>query len=117
MAIEALLLWRDAEVPPLLSSFSEAALEAARKVAPALPRALLLGELPADWLDRCRALECVALDASHRVLDSATIAAAKAAGLRVLSYTINEPARAAELRAAGLDCVITDAVDLIAPGD
>ncbi len=117
VAIEALLLWRDAEVPPLLSSFSEAALEAARKVAPALPRALLLGELPADWLDRCRALDCVALDASHRVLDSATIAAAKAAGLRVLSYTINEPARAAELRAAGLDCVITDAVDLIAPGD
>ncbi|MCM5569530.1 glycerophosphodiester phosphodiesterase [Burkholderiaceae bacterium FT117] len=116
IAIEARLLWREAEVPPLISSFSEAALDAARRVAPELPRALLLAQLPEDWLDRCRALGCVALDANHRALDAATIARARAAGLRVLAYTVNEPARAAELRGAGLDCVITDAIDLIAPG-
>jgi len=116
IAIEARLLWREAGVPPLISSFSEAALDAARRVAPELPRALLLAQLPEDWLDRCRALGCVALDANHRALDAATIARARAAGLRVLAYTVNEPARAAELRGAGLDCVITDAVDLIAPG-
>lgn len=116
-ALEALALWHDAEVPPLLSSFSEKALEAARQVAPALPRALLLGRLPADWLVRCRALECVALDANQRVLDAATIALAHAEGLRVLSYTINDPERSRQLRSCGLDCVITDAVDRIGPGD
>ena len=114
-AVEALALWREAEVPPLLSSFSPLALEAARSVAPALPCALLLGELSSDWLDRCRALQCVALDASHRVLDAEVIARAHGERLRVLSYTINDPERAALLRAAGLDCVITDAVDVITP--
>lgn len=116
IAIEALQLWHDAQVPPLISSFSETALEAARLVAPGLPRALLLGRLTENWLERCRALDCVALDASHKVLDAATIDAARRAGLRVLSYTINDPARAAELRSHGLDCVITDAVDQIAAG-
>ncbi len=46
VALDAASLWRDAEVPPLLSSFDEAALEAARDAVPALPRALLLDELP-----------------------------------------------------------------------
>ncbi len=116
-AIEALALWHDAEVPPLLSSFSEAALEAARQLAPALPRALLLSRLPDDWLQRCRTLDCVALDANHRALDATTIERAHSEGLRVLAYTINEPARAALLREQGLDGVITDAVDIIGPTD
>ncbi|MFP5406718.1 MAG: glycerophosphodiester phosphodiesterase family protein, partial [Gammaproteobacteria bacterium] len=117
VAVEALALWQDAELPPVLSSFSELALAAARTVAPALPRALLMGQLPAHWLEPCQALDCVALDASHRVLDANVIAQAHAAGLRVLSYTINDPERATLLRTDGLDCVITDAVDLIAPGN
>ncbi len=55
VALDAASLWRDAEVPPLLSSFAEAALDAARDAAPALPRALLLDELPDDWLEAARA--------------------------------------------------------------
>ncbi len=115
VAVEALALWQDAELPPILSSFSELALNSARHAVPSLPRALLVGQLPEDWLERCRALGCVAIDASHRALDADRIASAHAAGLRVVSYTINEPERAALLRAGGLDCVITDAVDRIAP--
>lgn len=114
-ALEALSLWHDAEVPPILSSFSEEALDAARRAAPVLPRALLLGELPSDWLERCRTLECVALDLSHRVLEPRVIEQAKAGRLRVLTYTVNDPQRAGQLRAAGVDCVITDAVDRIRP--
>ena len=101
-------------MPPLLSSFSEDALRAARRVAPELPRALLMHSLAPDWLDRCRALGCVALDANHQELTRDVIAQAHAAGLRVVSYTVNDPARARELLDWGLDCLITDAVDAIA---
>jgi glycerophosphoryl diester phosphodiesterase len=115
VALDALTLWRDAEVPPLLSSFSEEALAAARRVAPDLPRALLVDKLPADWLGRLHDLGCIALDANHRVLNEAIINDAHAAGFRVLSYTVNDPDRAAQLLAWGLDGMITDAVDLLPP--
>ena len=114
-ALEARQLWQGAAVPPILSSFSETALDAARRAAPELPRALLFGELPGDWLQRCLALGCVALDAHHAALTEAVIADAHRAGLRVIAYTVNEPARAGELFGWGLDALITDAVDLIAP--
>ncbi len=115
VALDALSLWKGAGTPPLLSSFSEVALEAAHQVAPDLPRALLLDTLPADWLERLRRLECVALDANHRELDAAVIGAAHSAGFKVLCYTVNDPARAANLLSWGLDGLITDAVDQIAP--
>ena len=115
VALEARSLWREAPAPPLLSSFSEDALQAARRVAPELPRALLVHALPQGWVERCRALGCVALDANHEALTRDVIAQAHAAGLRVVSYTVNDPARARELLDCGLDCLITDAVDAIAP--
>ncbi len=55
-------------MPPLLSSFSEDALAAARDAVPALPRALLLDEVPADWQARLARLGCVALDVDHEAL-------------------------------------------------
>ncbi|MGO4281998.1 glycerophosphoryl diester phosphodiesterase [Cupriavidus sp. OV038] len=115
VAIDALSLWQGADVPPLLSSFSEEALDAARQVAPGLPRALLLDKLPADWPERLRRLGCVALDANHRELDAAVIARAHADGFQVLCYTVNDASRAAELLSWGLDGLITDAVDRIEP--
>ena len=115
VALDAHSLWKGASVPPLLSSFSEVALEAARLAAPDLPRALLLDKLPADWPDRLRRLDCVALDANHRELDAGVIAAAHAAGFKVLCYTVNDPSRAQDLLSWGLDGLITDAVDQIAP--
>ena len=102
-------------VPPLLSSFSEVALAAARDAVPQLPRALLLDRLPNDWLDRCLALDVVALDSNFRALDAQVIELAKANRLRVLSYTINDMNVMKSLFAAGLDCAITDAVDLVMP--
>ncbi|MHA7680894.1 glycerophosphodiester phosphodiesterase [Cupriavidus sp. PET2-C1] len=115
VALDAQALWAGSDVLPLLSSFSEESLESARKAAPGLPRALLLDKLPPDWLERLRRLDCVALDANHRELTAEVIQAAHAAGFRVACYTVNDPARATELLSWGLDALITDAVDLIAP--
>jgi glycerophosphoryl diester phosphodiesterase len=117
VALDAAALWREAEVPPLLSSFDEASLVAARDAVPLLPRALLLDELPGDWLERLRALGCVALDTNHEVLDAAIVKAAHRGGFRVCCYTPNDPARVTELAGWGVDTIITDAVDQIAPNE
>lgn len=114
VALDAAALWRDAEILPLLSSFEEASLLAARDAAPLLPRALLLDELPGDWLDRLRALECVALDADHQALNADIVKAAHHGGFRVCCFTPNDPARVAELVEWGVDTIITDAIDQIA---
>jgi glycerophosphoryl diester phosphodiesterase len=115
VAMAAAHLWRDAAVPPLLSSFAEASLEAALRVLPTLPRALLVTRLPDDWPARLRRLGCVALDAHHESLTPEVVARAHGEGFRVVTYTVNDAARAATLRDWGVDCVITDAIDTIRP--
>ena len=109
----ALMGWSDALPPPLLSSFSEAALAAAMAVAPALPRGLLVEQLPSDWRARCEKLACVALHINHRVLDAATVRTIKADGYRVVCYTVNDLSRAKTLLEWGVDSLITDRPDLI----
>jgi len=117
VALDAATLWREAEVPPLLSSFSEIALDAAKSAAPELPRALLIDRaLPADWMERLARLECVALDADHHALDADTVRRAHAAGYRVICWTANESDRIATLAAWGVDGIITDSVDHV-PAD
>jgi len=113
VALDAAALWKGSDVPPLLSSFSATALEAALEVVPSLPRAWLTETLPADWRERCKALGCIALDVKHTLLRAETVAAARAAGLRVAAWTVNDPDRVAELAAWGVDTIITDAVDVI----
>lgn len=113
VAIDAAALWKGSDVPPLLSSFSATALEAALETVPALPRAWLTETLPADWRERCRALGCVAIDAKHALLRESVVRDAHAAGLRVAAWTVNDVKRAADLAAWGVDTVITDAVDAI----
>jgi glycerophosphoryl diester phosphodiesterase len=108
-------LWQGASVPPLLSSFQPAALVAAQAAVPALPRALLLDKLRAGWADEARALGAVAV-AFHRSLpDAQTIAQLHAEGRRALAYTVNDPAEAQRLIDAGIDGLITDAVDRFDP--
>lgn len=106
-------LWRDHPARPLLSSFSDAALAAARQAAPEMPRGLLLEEWDDDWRDRVRRLACVSLHLDHRLLTRERVALLKAAGLRLLAYTVNEPARARVLLGWGVDCICTDRIDLI----
>ena len=113
VAQEAARLWADAEPAPLLSSFSYAALEAAAEAAPDLPRGMLYEDVPADWRAQTAALSCVSLHADHTRLDEALVREIKDSGLRVLAYTVNEPARARELAQWGVDAICTDCIDVI----
>ena len=115
VAQDAARWWAGAPVAPLLSSFSEAALQAAQGVAPHLPRALLLERLRGQWLARAQALQAVAVIAQHGQWQADAVRQARAAGLRCLSYTVNEAADVARLRALGIDGLITDRVDRFRP--
>lgn len=108
-------LWRDAPVPPLLTSFSEAALRAARHAAPHLPRGLLVEAVPADWRARLGALGCVAIVPQHGHLTADLVEQAHGDGFVVATYACNDPERARMLLEWGVDCVITDALALLAP--
>ncbi len=100
---------------PLLSSFSIDALEAARAAVPDLPRGWLVDRVPSDWQARFDALDCVAVHTNHRHLTPARAAEIKASGAWLFCYTVNEPARAGELLAWGVDAFCTDRIDLIDP--
>ncbi len=113
VATEAVALWAQSSPPPLLSSFSVEALAAARDAAGGLPRGLLVGNVPDDWRALVAGLGCVSLHADHRKLDAALVAEIKSAGLFILAYTVNDPARARVLGEWGVDTICTDRIDLI----
>lgn len=106
-------LWQGGE-PPLLSSFSTVALEAAWRTAPALPRGLLVRAIPADWRAQVEALGCASLHCNAARNELARIREVLAAGVAVVCYTVNDQVRARELLRAGA-AVITDRLDLLAP--
>jgi glycerophosphoryl diester phosphodiesterase len=108
-------LWAEAEVPPLLTSFKPDALATAQAAAPELPRGLLVDTLWDGWLEKALALECVAVVANFALWDTHTVAQVHGAGMRCLSYTVNDEWAAQHLLALGTDGIITDRVDLFSP--
>jgi glycerophosphoryl diester phosphodiesterase len=118
VANAAARLWADAPtgaMPPLLSSFQPEALEAARAAQALLPRALLLDALQSGWLETALRLGCVAVVCKHTQWNAVSVQQAQSAGLKVLSYTVNEAPDADRLWALGTDGIITDRVDLFSP--
>ena len=109
-------LWKGVATPLLFSSFRPEALRGAREAATHIPRALLLDSLSEGWYDTVTDLGCVAVVTHFRLMDAALATLLHAGGLRALCYTVNEGADVERLRAAGVDGLITDAVDRFRPG-
>jgi glycerophosphoryl diester phosphodiesterase len=105
-------LWQGAPVPPLLTSFKPEALAAARQAAPDLPRGLLVDTLWEGWLEKAQELGCTAVVANQSLWNATNVAQVHGAGLRCLSYTVNDQKAAEHLLALGTDGIITDRVDL-----
>lgn len=109
-------LWNRAAIPPLLSSFSTTALDAALSSAPALPRALLIpGQPPTDWLRCLNELDCLALNINHEFATQELIQEAHAKGYKIACWTVNTAARARELLDWGCDALFTDEITTITP--
>jgi len=112
---EVARLWRGVAVAPLLTSFDVQALEEAQAAHPELPRGLLLhaleGQSWAHWLGQACELGCQAMVCNHVLWSAESVALAKAAGFRLLSYTVNEDGEAKRLLDLGVDGLITDRMD------
>ena len=103
----------DGAVVALLVHVDEVDHDQAGEVAqPQLPRGLLLDKLTTDWLETAQALGCVAVIFNYRLWDENTVQLAKQAGLRTLSYTVNDEVSAQKLLELGTDGIITDRVEL-----
>jgi glycerophosphoryl diester phosphodiesterase len=99
---------------PLLSSFKPDALIAARDAAPSVARGYLLNRLSKGWQADATALGCVSVHCNQRSLSRQTAAEVRQAGYRLLSYTVNEAARARLLFEWGVEAVFTDYPDRLA---
>jgi glycerophosphoryl diester phosphodiesterase len=98
---------------PLLTSFSRAALLAAREAAPDLPRGFLVHGVPEDWMAELEAMGCVSLHVDHELLKREQALAIKKAGYWLFCYTVDDPGRAREILGWGVDALCTDRIDLI----
>ncbi|ATH99845.1 glycerophosphodiester phosphodiesterase [Alcaligenes faecalis] len=116
VALAAQALWAQASLPPLLSSFSEAALEAAQHAVPTLPRALLIEEeVPADWPERLERLGCMGLNLNDRFVTQALVQEIRQKGYTVAVWTVNDAERVRELLDWGCNGIFTDKVTTIRP--
>jgi len=115
VAAEAARLWARATVPPLLTSFQADALSGAAETAPDLPRGLLLDQHRSGWIEFALQNGCTAAVLNHALWDRSMVTQAQSAGLRCLSYTVNDAWAADRLWALGTDAIVTDRVDLFAP--
>jgi glycerophosphoryl diester phosphodiesterase len=105
----------DLAAVPLVSSFSQLALEAALEAAPQLPRACLMRQLPPDWERRAQSVAACAIHTDHRYLTPDLAAQVRAAGFGLFCYTVNDPRRARTLLSWGVEAFCTDRIDIIGP--
>ncbi|MFQ6017657.1 MAG: glycerophosphodiester phosphodiesterase family protein [Kiloniellaceae bacterium] len=106
--------WPGGRPAPLITSFSRASLAVAQRCAAELPRGLNAWRLPRDWAAAAAALGCATIHLRGDWLSAKAVAKVKAAGYPLAAFTVNKPARARRLVSWGVDCIITDAPDVIA---
>lgn len=100
----------------LLSSFSTVALAEAARVAPMLPRGLLVEHVSDAAIVQARELGCGSLIANTDHLSAKKVRQAIEAGLEVAVYTENDPVRAQERMRWGIAALISDVPHRLSQG-
>jgi glycerophosphoryl diester phosphodiesterase len=106
-------LWKHSNVLPLLSSFSFAALQEAKRVAPELPRGYLVKDFADEQWALLAELDAVSLHCHHGLVVPELVDALHGKGYRILTYTVNEVSRVAELVSFGVDGIFTDNLEVM----
>lgn len=113
-AIARLVVDRGAQSHVIVSAFSLASIDAVRDEAPTVPT----GWLTLPGYDQLGALESVverghhAVHPHHSAVNPELVDAAHGAGLRLYTWTVDDPERIAELADWGVDGVITNVPDV-----
>ncbi len=105
--------WPATLPPPLLSSFKDASLAAAREAASGFARALLIDEIRDDWRSRAEAVGAAGVNTSGKRLTAPRAVEIRQAGYALSVYTVNDGDVARALIGMGVHCIITDAPDVI----
>ena len=114
VAVETLRrCWPAALPAPLLSSFKDASLLAARDAGPDFDRAILIDALDDDWRRRAEAVGAVGVNTNGKKLTAPRAIEVLRADYLLSVYTIDDGDVAKALTGMGVHCVITDAPDLI----
>jgi glycerophosphoryl diester phosphodiesterase len=94
----------------VLQAFSIDTLINLQQVAPQYPKIMLVRELPADPVPMARRFGVVALATTAKAVEKAPDAVGRlhTAGLGVICYTLNSEQSWSEVRAHGVDGIITD---------
>ena len=112
VAQQVLECWHGGPLP-LVSSFSSLALQAARSAAPTLPLGCLWEHPPADWRQQLQQLDALTLHCAVASLNDELLAEARAAGIPLLCYTVNDPSEAKIEWQRGVAAVFTDRIDCV----
>jgi len=105
--------WPASLPSPLLSSFKAASLVAAREAAPEFARAMLLGRIEENWRARAEEVGAVGVNTNGAKLTAPQAVDIRKAGYALSVYTIDDGDVAKALIGMGVDCIITDAPDVI----
>lgn len=97
----------------MVSSFHLPELYEFKQLLPEVPIGVLLCGVPLDWAACATELQAHALNQSAEFVDARLVADAKARGLKVNVYTVNDAAGYQRLAAMGVDGVFTDVPDLL----
>lgn len=95
-------------LPLLLSSFSYYALMNAKTLWPEVSRGYIVSAIPGNWQERMKHLGCGGLHINQSFFNIEQVHAVKAAGYKVLAFTVNDKEIAQKLLSHGVDAVFTD---------
>jgi glycerophosphoryl diester phosphodiesterase len=102
------------KLPPILvSSFLADAVAEAAAAMPLVPRGMLWRQIPRGWQAIAARLGCATIHCGHAALSEEVAAAVTTAAYPLLAYTVNDPARAAQLYSWGVASVFSDVPDII----
>ncbi len=99
-------------LPPLLiSSFNIEALQVVQKMLPDIPIGYLSDTLPHNWQQRLNAVNAASLHMDCDFITQEIVKNVHDEGIKLLTYTLNDPDRAKEFLDWGVDGIITDFPD------
>jgi glycerophosphoryl diester phosphodiesterase len=104
--------WPKDKALPLLSSFTQEALQLCRSIYPEIPLGFLMDSWDESWQKKAQELGCYSIHCHRRILTLTRAKMIKDAGFMLCAYTVNSKRQFKKLLGMGVDAVFSDYPDL-----